>query len=623
MDTKRNSPKCLAAVMVISFLWLGSDVFVGGLKPPQANNLVYASDEPERTLPASGSQRPSWRVISMEEGPSLGSMLAEAETVISLLEKEKSSLKNQLLQTENNLKELEAKLNDQLAALTKAKQEDEIKLASQKAELGIQDKEVSSLNKQLNAFGKSKLNEEKLKTSLAALEEEKSSLKKQLAQIENSLKEAEAKLNDQLAALAKAKKEMEAKFTLLGNERTSLKEQISALEKSKLDSENELKACLSKLREESILSKQAAAEKDNLIVFFNKETSASEKAKADFENKLRTELVALSQRNKENEEKLWSKISALTIQEANFRSEIDLLNKEKNKEKKEAEDKIKALKDEESSLQLSFEGQLASLNARISELNDKNKSLQNELQSKDEALNSSASAAEGARVTAEIQLRSEIASNNEKESKIKELQEKIATLEREAPDYREQVDLLNKARKEAESRVTYLIKTKEDLAAEYDKNLAALKDEARDVELKKEAEIKNKDAEAPKNISAVIEENPGFEDKPEPELEPAKPLKAEVKKPKIAAQRTQEEKAQQKLISGSVIEKNSVNKEILVDLVKADGVAEGQSMAVMRENEKIAELKVVKVLDSFTVTEALSENDFNAIELFDKVELSL
>ncbi|MDP2766237.1 MAG: hypothetical protein Q8O41_02135, partial [Candidatus Methanoperedens sp.] len=427
---------------------------------------------------------------------------------------------------------------------------------------------------------------------------------------------------------------MEAKFTLLGNERTSLKEQISALEKTKLDSENELKACLSKLREESVLSKQAAAEKDNLIVFFNKETSASEKAKVDFENKLRTELVALSQRNKENEEKLWAKISALTIQEANFRSEIDLLNKEKNKEKKEAEDKIKALKDEESSLQLSFESQLASLNARISALNDKNTDLQKELQSKTEGLYAAVTSAEGAKVAAESQLRSEIASNNERESKIKELQGKIADLEKEAPDYREQVDLLNKARKDAESRVTYLIKTKEDLAAEYDEKLTTLKGEEKDAEIKlrkelddlrqdkaqreeelknrlaemkREAEINRRDAETPQNISVSIKENPEFEDKPEPE--PVKPLKAE--------------KAQQRLVSGSVIEKNSLDKEILVDLVKADGVAAGQSMAVMRENEKIAELKVVKVLDSFTVTEALSENDFNAIELFDKVELSL
>jgi hypothetical protein len=192
-----------------------------------------------------------------------------------------------------------------------------------------------------------------------------------------------------------------------------------------------------------------------------------------------------------------------------------------------------------------------------------------------------------------------------------------------------------------------LIKSKEDLATEFNRQLSILKDEKREVEIKlqkelrsleqdktdtesqlksrvteleKESEFNRMNVVVPRNPPLPLEDNPVVESKPE--LESVKP-EAAVKKSKIEPQQIKEESAAQKVVSGSVIEKDSVNKEILVDLVKADGVVPGQTFAVMRENEKIADLKVIKVLDSFTVTKTLSDKDFNAIELFDKAELSL
>ena len=298
-------------------------------------------------------------------------------------------------------------------------------------------------------------------------------------------------------------------------------------------------------------------------------------------------------------------------------------------------------------MQAGFEEQIASLNTRISALNDKNTDLQNELQSKLEALNSSAHASEEAKAGVEHLLQNEITSNTDKDVQIKQLQDKVNALGKEAPAYKEQLDLLDKAREEAESKVASLIKSKEDLATEFNKQLSILKDEKRETEIKlqkelrslesdkietegqlksrvteleKESEIKRMNTEEPKTPPVITAGNPVPE-----VLEPvsAKPEEVAVKKPKIESKQAKEENTPGKVVSGSVIEKDSVNKEILVDLAKADGVVVGQTMAVMRENDKIAELKVVKVSDNFTVAKTLLEKDFNAIELFDKAELSL
>jgi len=60
-----------------------------------------------------------------------------------------------------------------------------------------------------------------------------------------------------------------------------------------------------------------------------------------------------------------------------------------------------------------------------------------------------------------------------------------------------------------------------------------------------------------------------------------------------------------------------------VDLTAADGVKVGQTLTVLREDERIAQLKVVKAGASFTIAKPVLDKDFNAVDLFDKVEISL
>jgi len=245
-------------------------------------------------------------------------------------------------------------------------------------------------------------------------------------------------------------------------------------------------------------------------------------------------------------------------------------------------------------------------------------------------------------------LQNEIASNTDKEVKIKELQAQVAALDKEAPAYKQQLDLLNKAREEAEAKVAAVVKSKEDLATEFNKQLSTLKDEKNELEIKlkkdlrsleadkqeTEAQLKSRiseaeketqtikmNAEAPKTPEAVKEEVPTVEIKSLPEI--VVPAEAPSGGSKPSSRIQNEEKKTGKVVTGSVIEKDATKKEVLVDLVKADGVALGQTLEVMREDEKIADLKVIKVMDSFTITKPLTDKDFNTIELFDKAELSL
>ncbi|MBU4252349.1 MAG: hypothetical protein KJ647_05155, partial [Candidatus Omnitrophica bacterium] len=168
---KKKYRKSLAAIMVVSSLWLGYDTFAIWLESTQANNLIYASDNLTKTS---------------------GFIFAEAEASLSLLEKEKSSLKEQLLRAENNLKYTELKLNNQIVFLGKEK---------------------SSLKEQLLQT------EDNFKKTEALLND-------QLTALTKSKQEAEAKLNDQLTALTKSKQEAEASLSLLEKEASSLKEQL-------------------------------------------------------------------------------------------------------------------------------------------------------------------------------------------------------------------------------------------------------------------------------------------------------------------------------------------------------------------------------------------------------------
>lgn len=79
---KKNFHKSLVAVIGISSLGLACDILPAGLKLSQLNSLVYAGDN--------YVNRP-------------GFLYAEAEAVIGLLEKERSSLQEQLLRTQYDL----------------------------------------------------------------------------------------------------------------------------------------------------------------------------------------------------------------------------------------------------------------------------------------------------------------------------------------------------------------------------------------------------------------------------------------------------------------------------------------------------------------------------------------
>ena len=215
-----NFRKSLIAVMLISSLCLGCGTF------------VYASNYAPRILPDPGDKQSSCRVLPMGGGPSAAFMLAEAEAVISLLEKEKSSLKEQLLQTQDGLQKTEARLTAQLAVLTKAKPELEVKLS-------LLEEEKSSLIKQLSVLGNIKLDcENKLKTDLSGLREEKFSLK------------------EQLVALTRDKEEASFKASLLEKEKYSLKKEQSLLEKKTKENEvglNDQLAVLIKSKQEDRL----------------------------------------------------------------------------------------------------------------------------------------------------------------------------------------------------------------------------------------------------------------------------------------------------------------------------------------------------------------------------------
>ncbi|MFH0917775.1 MAG: hypothetical protein V1830_01425, partial [Candidatus Omnitrophota bacterium] len=118
-------------------------------------------------------------------------------------------------------------------------------------------------------------------------------------------------------------------------------------------------------------------------------------------------------------------------------------------------------------------------------------------------------------------------------------------------------------------------------------------------------------AKTPPVIATLIEESPlPQEDKP---AEPAQPPQ-QVKKEKPSGG---------KVIFGVVIEKNPAKKEIMIDLTRDSGVEVGQSLVVVREDEKIADLEVTRVSDNYSIAKALTDNDFGAVELFDKVEFSL
>jgi len=249
---------------------------------------------------------------------------------------------------------------------------------------------------------------------------------------------------------------------------------------------------------------------------------------------LKEQLLQAEDNLKKIDGRLNDQLTALTKskQEAEVKlgSEVNLLNQKQ----KEAEDRIKALKNEELSLRAGFEKQIDFLNTKISALNDKNSNLQKELQSKIKALDSSIRASEEAKLGAENRVMNEAKFKIEKEIKLKELEAKIAALGKKAPAYREQPDFLDMARAEAESKVTSLIKTNEDLVTECNKQLTILKNEKRDTEirlknkllslekdraqtekqlknriteLEKDSGVKRTNVEMPKNLSTLIEEN--------------------------------------------------------------------------------------------------------------------
>ncbi len=623
--------KRLFIVLLFSFLWLSIGRLGNFLEISQTSDLVYAGDNSNQ---------------------SLDFMLAQAEAVINLLEQEGAVLKEQLRQSQDALSKAETKLNNRFLALTQPQQETQRKLADQEAKINLQKKEISTLKAQLRNLEKTlsdsqsqlkaelarlkaeKLNlekelstlgeykadgESKLKSELDTLKQNKISLQAQLEQVTNDLKVAETRLSDQLAQATKYQEEAGARITLLEKEKCDFREQIGILENDKSASENKLKVNLESLKQEGTLLKQAAEEKDNLILFFNKQISALEKAKLDSESRLNTDLAQLKKQNKANEEKLWAKIAGMTITEANLKSEIEILTKAK----KELEERMIVLQKEETALQAGYEEQLTVLNTRINALHDRNAQTQAELQAEIEVLKGSLRQAEQARVEAEDLLKNEIAVGTEKENKIKELQDRIAVLEKVAPVYLEQINYLDKDRQLAELRVATLMQSQEMQEAKCDEKLATLEDQNNELETIKEElrslEIDQVRREQERQDQAV-------ESEPTLQLKDANAVEVPQEQPVLAETKlalAENQTALAAAVIGSVIEKDTLNNEILVDLVESDGLTPGQRLQVLREDKQIAELRVERVADSFTVTKAVSENDFQAVELFDKVRLSL
>lgn len=485
---------CLAATIMVGFLWLYYDAPLIQIKTLPEVNVIYASDDfveiPSSVLikvePAQAMQEPTRteKPIAVDEVISEGNL--------NSLKEENAKLFSEVFVLEKSKQDSETKLNNQITSLAKAKEDVEAKLNSELASLGRAKEET----------------EQKLSAKISASEKEKTSLNQEISELTKSKQETESKLNFELANLNK--------------ERNSLQNELSQVENNLKETENKLQLEISSLRTRAVLT-----------------------------------------------------------------SEVDILNKAK----KELEDKIR----EKISSQAKLEDKISSLQERVSSLTDKNSDLKFKLT----ALNASISVSDGSQAGTEALLKNETASNQEKESQIEGLKSKIVSMEKEDSSFKEGFVILE----------TKLNSQIENLKNEKRKIEEKLNDALRRNATASESELEPKRSEEEnKNVEVDLE------------VEPSGLKEPLTKNSEVEIDKEKKENINENEISGSIIEKDSVNREIWVDFVKNSGVIEGQVLSVFRGNVKIAELKVIKIFDSFTVTKTMVDKDFDALELFDKVD---
>jgi hypothetical protein len=200
----------------------------------------------------------------------------------------------------------------------------------------------------------------------------------------------------------------------------------------------------------------------------------------------------------------------------------------------------------------------------------------------------------------------------DKEVKLKNAESKLASLEQEKKEM--EVRLRNE--------LVRFKKYKEEMEKQLNNRLADL-----EIKLKKEAESKRSiEAELNKRLPSE------FEEKEMIKVEPRERLTAPIKRPEeeqkespeMEPTKTKEDlgKVIEEKTFGSIIGKDSENREIWIDFGGVNGIAEGQTFDVYRKDVKIAELKAIKIFDSFTVTKTLSDEDFDSVEELDEVRIA-
>jgi len=313
--------------------------------------------------------------------------------------------------------------------------------------------------------------------------------------------------------------------------------------------------------------------------------------------------------------------------EAKLREELAILNKNKDSTETELLDKLAAAEMEKSSLQTrisSFDNVRSGSDAKIA------------------ALNKELSVLEETKKAVEAQLNNEMASTKERESRQKAAEARISALDKENLSLKEQLSAAEQAKQEVSSLVS---KNKQDLDKKLSDELASLKQEKKDIEaklggelvnLKKEREtaeklLKNKiaalekevesrraEAEDLKGLSSAIEEKLKLDNNGQPQS-------GEEGQTGVSAAELKEQKEEKAVsvieekTSGTIIGKDVENREIWIDFGINNGVKVGQAFDVYRENVKTAELKALKIFDTFTVAKPLADQDFDILKELDNV----
>jgi hypothetical protein len=401
--------------------------------------------------------------------------------------------------------------------------------------------------------------------------------------LDKSKRESEDKFRTELTSLIKEREDMKSKFEsdtialikARDEKEAQLKSQIDMLAKVKDETEEKLKRYITDIAH---LKEQGDTESNSKISGLQKEKddlsaklSDLTKSKEEMENRLSLQVAELTKEKQETEARLKGDVSALINTGSRLKEEYELLTKAKKETESQLYEKMDAVEKEKS-----FS------DSRINVLEN----LKAEYESKTNSSDFERKTLEDAKTALGLQLDKETLALKAAEAKLKEAESRIQDLELDkkaaARGLRREIKLSGRAQEEtAETQADNI----------------------------KEAAVKVVDA-----VVSPAEKNPEKE---------AKAVIATLDVPVIE---TGSLKVASELMvgktSGVVIGKDAANREVWLDFSKANGIAEGQTFDVYRDNKKISALKTTKVFDSFIVTKPLTDRDFDIIQELDKVEIS-